>query len=73
MSLIGGYVDPVYAADDYGLQVDMGAGGDLVEAPLSPGFVCCHSGSWDPASGLRSARGICWAWRYCAGRRSRMT
>ena len=38
MSPIGGYLDPVYAADDYGLQVDMGAGGDLVQAPLSPGL-----------------------------------
>ena len=38
MSPIGGYVDPVYAADDCGLRVDMGAGGEMVLAPLSPGL-----------------------------------
>lgn len=38
MSPIGGYIDPVYAQDDVGLVVDMGAGGAEILAPLSPGF-----------------------------------
>lgn len=38
MSPIGGFIDPVYAADDQGLRVDMGPGGRIVHAPLSPGL-----------------------------------
>ena len=38
MSPIGGFIDPVYAADDHGLLVDMGPGGQVVHAPLSPGL-----------------------------------
>ena len=38
MSPIGGFIDPVYAADDAGLQVDMGPGGHVLHAPLSPGL-----------------------------------
>lgn len=37
MSPIGGFVDPVYAADDCGLWVEMGSQGAVVRAPLSPG------------------------------------
>jgi hypothetical protein len=37
MSPIGGFVDPVYAQDDCGLWVQMGSGGRIVRAPLSPG------------------------------------
>lgn len=38
MSPIGGFIDPVYAADDEGLRIDMGPGGQVVHAPLSPGL-----------------------------------
>lgn len=38
MSPIGGFIDPVHAADDQGLLVDMGPGGQVVHAPLSPGM-----------------------------------
>ena len=37
MSPIGGFIDPVYAHDDYGLWVQMGRDGQTVRAPLSPG------------------------------------
>lgn len=37
MSPIGGFIDPVYAADDCGLWVEMGGQGQHVRAPLSPG------------------------------------
>lgn len=37
MSPIGGFIDPVYAQDDCGLRVQMGSGGRIVRAPLSPG------------------------------------
>jgi hypothetical protein len=37
MSPIGGFIDPVGAADDCGLLVEMGAGRSFL-APLSPGF-----------------------------------
>ena len=38
MSPIGGFIDPIYAADDQGLRVDMGPGGQIIYAPLSPGL-----------------------------------
>ncbi|MEC8481277.1 MAG: NAD(+)/NADH kinase [Pseudomonadota bacterium] len=38
MSPIGGFIDPVYASDNAGLQVDMGPGGHVLHAPLSPGL-----------------------------------
>ena len=37
MSPIGGYLDPVFAADDEGLLLDIGSGGEMLSAPLSPG------------------------------------
>lgn len=37
MSPIGGYVSPVFAQDDEGLLLDLGAGGTMLSAPLSPG------------------------------------
>ncbi len=38
MSPIGGMIEPVYAQDDEGLLVEMGAPGYEFKAPLSPGF-----------------------------------
>jgi hypothetical protein len=38
MSPIGGYIDPVYAADDCGLWLRLGEGGPRIKAPLSPGL-----------------------------------
>lgn len=38
MSPIGGYLDPVFAADDCGLWVRLGEGGPCIKAPLSPGL-----------------------------------
>ena len=37
MSPIGGFIDPVYADDDWGLWVEMGGTGRTIRAPLSPG------------------------------------
>lgn len=37
MSPIGGFIDPVYADDDFGLWVEMGGAGQAIRAPLSPG------------------------------------
>lgn len=38
MSPIGGYIDPIYAEDEAGLLLDIGPGGELLNAPLSPGL-----------------------------------
>lgn len=38
MSPIGGYLRPVFSADDHGLLVDLGPGGRPLSAPLSPGL-----------------------------------
>ena len=37
MSPIGGLIEPVYEADNEGLLVEMGEGGQTFQAPLSPG------------------------------------
>ena len=37
MSPIGGFIDPVYAENDWGLWVEMGGQGQRIRAPLSPG------------------------------------
>ena len=38
MSPIGGYLHPVYAEDDFGLFLQMGSQGTVINAPLSPGL-----------------------------------